>query len=331
MGCRARVPHREASGLVSHAQEGAGAWVARLPDHSLAGTVIPSTQWLAVCQRRLGLYLSALAPVLDERAQRGLLVTQYQRLGDEYINAANNTARHNAGLRAVFTALTALSTATQPPGTLRLGDRGDGTRASQAEARRRYAHINSGHVPDIVRHATPPSCFEFKCYSPYLQSGALGLGSTTCGGAASTTDGHFIAFGNTEEALRAVVLGQTAHGAESEGPFDRRTGRGWVRAEDGQYADALAKGHPVVLLGMETSGAFFSGLTLLLLLLGRQSTAPSTHDSTVYGEAHASTKAYFRHHAGAISAAVVLADATTVLNAAASLSFGLTFALPPRA
>ena len=116
--------------------------------------------------------------------------------------------------------------------------------------------------------------------------------TTTCGGAASTTDGHFIAFGNTEEALRAVVLGQTAHGAESEGPFDRRTGRGWVRAEDGQYADALAKGHPVVLLGMETSGAFFSGLTLLLLLLGRQSTAPGTHDSTVYGEARASTKAY---------------------------------------
>ena len=63
-------------------------------------------------------------------------------------------------------------------------------------------------------------------------------------------------------------------------------------------------------------------------LLGRQSTAPGTHDSTVYGEARASTRAYFRHHAGAISAAVVLADATTVLNAAASLSFGLTFALP---
>ena len=65
-----------------------------------------------------------------------------------------------------------------------------------------------------------------------------------------------------------------------------------------------------------------------LRLLGRLATAPGTQDSTVDGEARSSTKAFSsatRHHAGAISAAIVLADATTLLNAASSMSFGLTF------
>ena len=157
-------------------------------DHSVAGSAISSAPFLAMCQRRLGLYLSCLAPVLDEKARRGALVTQHQRLGDEYLNAANNINRHNDGLRATFTALTALSTATQPPGALKLGDRGDGTRVSKEEARRRYAHINNGHVPDIVRHGTPPSCYEYKGWTPFLPNGALGLGSTSCGGAASKKD-----------------------------------------------------------------------------------------------------------------------------------------------
>ena len=31
--------------------------------------------------------------------------------------------------------------------------------------------------------------------------------------------------------LRAVVLGQTEHGTKADGPFDRTTGKGWVREE----------------------------------------------------------------------------------------------------
>ena len=125
-----------------------------------------------------------------------------------------------------------------------LADRGDGSQASREDAKRRYAHINDGHVPDIVRHGTPPSCLEFKCYTPFHLGGLVGHGTTAHGGTASTTDGHFIAFGNTEEALRALVLGHGERGHPSDGPLDRTTGAGWVRAVDGQYADALAKGHP---------------------------------------------------------------------------------------
>ena len=165
-------------------------------------------------------------------------------------------------------------------------------------------------------------------YSPFLPTGALGHGSSRCGGAASTTDGHFLAFGNTEEALRALVYGQVTHGAPADGPFDRTTGCGWVRAEDGQYADALRKGHAVMLLGMESTGALFPPFALHLQLLGRQSTMPGTVDTTRYGAARASPSSFYRHHSASIAAAVVFADAHTVLTAAASMSFELTLAPP---
>ena len=230
-------------------------------------------------------------------------------------------------MRRLLRLTSAYSTATQPEGALKLGDRGDGTRVSKEEARRRYAHINDGHVPDIVRHGTPPSCYEFKCYTCFLPDGDLGRGSARCGGAPSTTDGHFIAFGNTEERLRALVLGQSARGEQSMGPFDRCTGTGWVREEPGQYADALSKKHPVMLLGMESTGALCDVFATFLRLLGRLSTAPGTHDSTVYGESRASPHTFYLHHTAAISAAVARADATTLLNKAASMSFELTYSV----
>mmetsp|Transcript_30806 Transcript_30806/g.98551 ORF Transcript_30806/g.98551 Transcript_30806/m.98551 type:complete len:272 (-) Transcript_30806:171-986(-) len=197
-----------------------------------------------------------------------------------------------------------------------------------ADAKRRYAHINDGHVPDIIRYGTPPSCMEFKCYTPFHLGGRVGQGTASGGGAPSEVDGHFIAFGNTEEALRDLVLGRPARGDPADGPLDRTTGTGWVRAVDGQYADAIAKGHAVTLLGMESTGALYHVFSLHLRLLGRLSTAPGTHDSTQYGTNRASTKCFYRHHCAAIANAVTLADANTLLNTAAYMSFDLTRALP---
>ena len=133
---------------------------------------------------------------------------------------------------------------------------------------------------------------------------------------------------HSRQTLRAIVLGQTEHGVKSEGPFDRVKGTGWVRQERGQYSGAISKGHPTVLLGMESTGALFHTFALFLRMLGRQSTAPGTHDSTAYGTTRASPKTFYRHHTAAISAAVTSADATVLLNVAASMSFELTFALP---
>ena len=253
------------------------------------------------------------------------IVSQHARLGDDAINRINKSHRHKVGLRAAFTALTALSTASQAPDSLKLGDRGDGTPAGKEEARQRYAHINDGHVPDIVRHSSPPHCYEFKCFTPFVVNGAIGLGSRARGGAASTTDGGTFAFGNTEEALRSTVLGLQARGSPDEGPMNRRTGAGWVAATtDHDYADAIAKGHGVTLLGTESTGALFVALVLLLRVHAKLATAPGTQDSTVYGTARASPKSYYAHHTAAISSAVVGADAQTIVNEAAHLSFLLS-------
>ena len=47
-------------------------------------------------------------------------------------------------------------------------------------------------------------------------------------------------------------------------------------------------------------------------------------DTTRYGVARSSPATFYRHHLAAHSAAVVHADATTILNTVASLSFFLT-------
>ena len=56
------VPNREATRLVSCSQEGSGAFVARLPDLTVSSSIIGSDAFLVILQRRLGLYLTALAP-----------------------------------------------------------------------------------------------------------------------------------------------------------------------------------------------------------------------------------------------------------------------------
>ncbi|EOD05443.1 hypothetical protein EMIHUDRAFT_199185 [Emiliania huxleyi CCMP1516] len=92
--------------------------------------------------------------------------------------------------------------------------------------------------------------------------GVQGNGSARCGGA-SRADGHFIALGNTEEHLSVVVLGHPQRGdPATEEQLDRVSGDGWVAAKDGDYADALSKGHTVILT--ESTGAFSADLDRVL-------------------------------------------------------------------
>ena len=173
------------------------------------------TESLAIAQRRAGLYLSCLAPSLDARAAQGQIVSQATRLGDDALNSANCTARHNRALGAIYTALKA---GTPAGNTIRLGDKGDGSAASREEARQRQKYLNANHVPDIIRFGGRVDLFEVKCYTPFRTSRqSLGHGSARRGGAASTADGHFIAMGNTEEHLITIVLGHPARG-DPDGP-----------------------------------------------------------------------------------------------------------------
>ena len=305
----------------------------RLPDPSVRGSIVHSQAYLVQLQRRTGLYLSALAPTLTAAASAGHTVLQHDRLGDAIINRANHSHRHADALRAVYTAFSSLSVANQPPGALRLGDRGDGTAAGAADARQRYAHVNATHVPDFIRFGVHPHCYEFKCYTPFHTSPALGHGSRTHGGAASTSDGGRFALGNTEEHLIVQVLGVAERGVPDDGPMVRagpRAGQGWVRATtDHDYADAQRRGNPVTLLVTETTGAFSPTLNAALHALGKQARAPTTHDSTVYGTSRASPRGFYAHHSASASAAIALADATSVLNGAAAMSFRLAHGLAP--
>jgi hypothetical protein len=311
---------------VSYSQEGAGAWLARLPDATSSGSVITSDLYTIACQRRLGLYLSALAPIHAAAAAAAAApATQHERLGDAAINAANATHRHNSALHAVFTAFKSSDAATAPASALRLGDRGDGTPGSRAEALTRYAHINAGHVPDFIRHAAKPHCYEFKCYSPFAATRALGLGSNEHGGAASTADGGRFALGNTEEALIVLNTGVDARGLSTDRPFDRRTGVGRVHATTTHaYADAQRRKHPFTLLVTESSGALSATLSRALRAIGAQARLPTSTDHTAYGTARHSPRTFYSHHAAAISAAIVTADALTVLETAAHASYMLS-------
>ena len=117
-------------------------------------------------------------------------------------------------------------------------------------------------------------------------------------------------------------------GEKADGALVRRAGHGWIAAKKGDYAHALAKGHGVILLGSESTGAIFTAFALLLKMLGKASNAPGTHDANVYGVSRASPHCFYAHHVPAISSAVVHANALNVPNAASSLIFKLSVGLP---
>ena len=129
---------------------------------------------------------------------------------------------------------------------------------------------------------------------------------------------------NTLEALTAKVLGLKARGTPADRPLDRRTGEGRVHARDGDYADALKKGHRVHLLVSESTGALSPDVIRLLRELAKTAQGTSGHDSTVYGLSRASPKSFFPHHLAAISSAIVCADARSIRNHAASLATQLS-------
>ena len=321
----ADVRHREATRLVSCSQEGSGAAIARSADPTIHQSVITSADFLILLQRRLGLHISTLAGLLHARAANGgAAPTEYQLCGDEYTNAESKSHRHKMGLAAVGNALRAVTPANDDGARTILCDKGDGTRLKKEEARKRYAHLCATHCPDAARLSSPPVLFEFKCYTVYNQAVALGHGSSSKGGAPSTADGHLIAFGCTEEDLRKKVFGLKLIGSPNEDAFNRLTGKGFVAACDGDYADAIAKRYKTHLLIVETTGAHNRALMELLRGLGAKAAEKGALDGTCYGEAHHSPRDFVTHHIAAISAAVQLADTLTIRNAAAALQFSLS-------
>ena len=117
------------------------------------------------------------------------------------------------------------------------------------------------------------------------------------------------------------MLGLRQQGVDGQPPFDRTTGEGFVAAHDGDYADALRKRYSVVLFNAESTGAVGPRAIRLLRQLTKDTKRKGATDGTVYGTARTSTRSFFVHHLSAVAAGVKHADALTLENAAASLSF----------
>ena len=85
----------------------------------------------------------------------------------------------------------------------------------------------------------------------------------------------------------------------------------------------------MTLLVTETTGALSPTFDRALRALGEYARAPPTHDSTRYGLSRSSPRTFLAHHRAAISAAVVLVNATTISLAAPAMSFKLTMGMSP--
>ena len=98
-------------------------------------------------------------------------------------------------------------------------------------------------------------------------------------------------------------------------------GQGRVHEKKGDYSDALSKGNIVRLMSIESTGAMSPELVKTLKALDKLAHSPDGNDTTEYGDARHSTRSFFQYHAGALSLAVQLADARSIRNQVAALSF----------
>ena len=144
------------------------------------------------------------------------------------------------------------------------------------------------------------------------------------GGAASQAEGHRNAFGNTEEHGRVAILGCKGHGTQSEGPFDHRTGKGWIKKHEGDYADARSKGSTIVPLIAETFGGICPQANGVLKHFHRLATTPNHRDATHYGD-KCIHKAYYSHHLRAISTAVNTGVSRTIVTSLNALNSHIGF------
>ena len=78
---------------------------------------------------------------------------------------------------------------------------------------------------------------------------------------------------------------------------------------------------------MESTGAIAPAFAAVLRILARIASSEGSSDSTQYGTARVSPQRFYQHHVAAISAAVVQADAQTILNAAATMSVALSLGI----
>ena len=199
-------------------------------------------------------------------------------------------------------------------GPVILGDKGDGSPMARDAAKRRNAHFNADHCPDIIEPDDVDRLYETRCYTPFRATAAMGHGSRGGGGKPSTHEGHWLAFGCTREDIRRTAIGCAARGAPGEPPLNHSTGTGRVEAHAGQYADALDRGKEVWVLTAEVTGALDESFDRLMSLCHARSRITGHRDGTRYGSSRAATRSFYTHHKRMLSLAVAVSVAESVAN-----------------
>ena len=162
---------------------------------------------------------------------------------------------------------------------------------------------------------------EIKVPSPTTKSGSKKVGrGTRAHGGSTASVGHWVAFGNTEEVLRATVYGLKGRGREGDKPFDHDKGHGWVKPKEGLYHDAIYnKGHHLLLLISSTNGALNDEAMRYLRRLAKTAGEAGDEDKTKYDTSRRHRLSFFEHHARKLSAAAVIGDAQVILKSTTSI------------
>ena len=120
------------------------------------------------------------------------------------------------------------------------------------------------------------------------------------------------AFGCSYEKQLYDNLGVRARGVPTDDAFDHALGTGRVHAHAGCYADALSKGHGVLLLITEVLSGVHPDTASFLHRLSTDAAAHPGIDTTVYGSARGATRSHYTHHLRLISLAIALGVADQI-------------------
>ena len=115
------------------------------------------------------------------------------------------------------------------------------------------------------------------------------------------------------ERLKYKVLGSRRRGRVVDGPFNHRDGSGYVKANYGDYGDAIRnRKAKVLLLGHENSGGMSAFAAKQLYRLGREAKELG-NDSTDYQRSH-TARSFVPFYAQRMCTAIVMHGAKGILK-----------------
>ena len=138
--------------------------------------------------------------------------------------------------------------------------------------------------------------------------------------------GAYVGFGNTAAAFTEKAVGLKQRGTVDHGDFRPDTGRGYVPARDGDYAQALGLGHEVLVLVFETFGGFDQ--TVERLLKRMAGAVGNKLSKRQYDETTWSARSWLSFQSQKLSVALHIAMAWEL---GAELGLGVCGAADPRA